>query len=188
MIYRWVGIGLLLVPVLAWAQTMYVKDGNRASVYTGLLQQPPVIASLKAGSEVEILQRIEDDYKVRLADGQEGFISVAALSKKRPASSLLLNARKDVRKAKLEVAQLKQQLQQLRDQMEGQKQTAKAAQVERSQDQDAKVSVLNWKSADFVWLGISFAMLIIGIGVGVWWIKEVHRRKMGGMHIRISGM
>lgn len=41
------------------------------------------------------------------------------------------------------------------------------------------------KSLHFLWLGISFAMLIIGFAAGVMWLREVNRKKLGGMHLRI---
>jgi len=28
-------------------------------------------------------------------------------------------------------------------------------------------------------------MLIIGFAAGVWWLRELNRRKLGGMHLRI---
>ena len=41
------------------------------------------------------------------------------------------------------------------------------------------------KSLHFLWLGISFAMLIIGFAAGVVWLREVNRKKLGGMYLRI---
>ncbi len=41
------------------------------------------------------------------------------------------------------------------------------------------------KSLDFLWLGISFAMLIIGFAAGVIWLREVNRKRLGGMYLRI---
>jgi SH3 domain protein len=41
------------------------------------------------------------------------------------------------------------------------------------------------RSVDVLWAGISFAMLLIGFGVGVIWLRERHRRKLGGMYLRI---
>lgn len=41
------------------------------------------------------------------------------------------------------------------------------------------------KSLHFLWLGISFAMLIIGFAAGVIWLREVNRKKLGGMYLRI---
>ena len=38
---------------------------------------------------------------------------------------------------------------------------------------------------DFLWLGISFAMLVIGLALGAVWWRERYRRKLGGMYLRI---
>lgn len=37
----------------------------------------------------------------------------------------------------------------------------------------------------FLWLGISFAMLVIGFIGGIVWVRESIRRRMGGMYLRI---
>lgn len=37
----------------------------------------------------------------------------------------------------------------------------------------------------FLWLGIAFAMLVIGFIGGIVWVKESIRRRMGGMYLRI---
>lgn len=41
------------------------------------------------------------------------------------------------------------------------------------------------KSLHFLWLGISFAMLIIGFAAGAIWLREVNRKKLGGMYLRV---
>ncbi len=38
---------------------------------------------------------------------------------------------------------------------------------------------------DFLWLGISFAMLVLGLALGAIWWRERYRRKLGGMYLRI---
>ncbi len=38
---------------------------------------------------------------------------------------------------------------------------------------------------DFLWLGISFAMLLVGLALGAVWWRERYRRKLGGMYLRI---
>ncbi len=47
-----------------------------------------------------------------------------------------------------------------------------------------KQFLLVLQSLDFVWLGISFAMLVIGFLVGALWWREKNRRKLGGMYLR----
>ncbi len=38
---------------------------------------------------------------------------------------------------------------------------------------------------NWLWLLVSFAMLIIGFWAGVAWLREHNRKKLGGMHLRI---
>jgi SH3 domain protein len=38
---------------------------------------------------------------------------------------------------------------------------------------------------DFLWLGISFAMLVVGLALGAVWWRERYRRKLGGMYLRV---
>jgi len=37
----------------------------------------------------------------------------------------------------------------------------------------------------FIWLGIAFAMLVVGFIGGIIWVKESIRRRMGGMYLRV---
>jgi SH3 domain protein len=37
----------------------------------------------------------------------------------------------------------------------------------------------------FIWLGIAFAMLVVGFIGGIVWVKESIRRRMGGMYLRV---
>ncbi len=41
------------------------------------------------------------------------------------------------------------------------------------------------RSLQLGWLVLSFAMLLIGFGVGVWWLRERNRKKLGGMYLRV---
>lgn len=41
------------------------------------------------------------------------------------------------------------------------------------------------RALDLRWVVVSFAMLLIGFGVGVWWLRERNRKKLGGMHLRV---
>jgi SH3 domain protein len=46
--------------------------------------------------------------------------------------------------------------------------------------------LLVWlKSLDYLWLAISFAMLVLGFVAGAIWLRQRSRRKMGGMYLRI---
>jgi hypothetical protein len=38
----------------------------------------------------------------------------------------------------------------------------------------------------WLWLLVSFAMLIIGFWAGVAWLRERNRKKLGGMHLRVQ--
>lgn len=36
-----------------------------------------------------------------------------------------------------------------------------------------------------LWIGISFAMLVVGFLSGVAWLRKRHRKRLGGMHLRV---
>ncbi|GMQ90045.1 MAG: hypothetical protein BMS9Abin10_0389 [Gammaproteobacteria bacterium] len=58
--------------------------------------------------------------------------------------------------------------------------------VEPDADSGFKQRFLDFvRALDFVWLGISFAMLVIGFAVGAVWLRERNRRRLGGMYLRI---
>ena len=36
-----------------------------------------------------------------------------------------------------------------------------------------------------LWIGISFAMLVVGFFSGIAWLRERYRKRLGGMHLRV---
>lgn len=42
-----------------------------------------------------------------------------------------------------------------------------------------------WAGSHLLWLGIAFAMLVLGFIGGILWVKESIRRRMGGMYLRV---
>ncbi len=41
------------------------------------------------------------------------------------------------------------------------------------------------RDLDLLWVAVSFAMLLIGFGVGVFWLRERNRKRLGGMYLRV---
>jgi len=99
---RWLGViaGILFTLVLAlgaWAQQapentpehpeqMYVSDKLQVTVRTGPSTQNKVIAVVRTGQKVSVLERTPEGWaRVRLADGREGWMIARYLMKDKPA-------------------------------------------------------------------------------------------------------
>ncbi|MDH5649081.1 MAG: TIGR04211 family SH3 domain-containing protein [Gammaproteobacteria bacterium] len=192
---------LILAPVAVAAETVYVIDQISVGLYSGVGGQEPLIKDVTTGTSLEILERSGNDLRVRMGDGTEGWIDGNYVMEEKPAQLLLKQSQGALLKIKSELAESNQKLVALQEELNGEKQKLSAALSEAKQVPVAPVAEAEsappspeepGQSArfqfSFLWAGISFAMLITGFIAGAVWIKEQNRRKLGGMHIRISGM
>ena len=69
-----IGIFLLVISGVGYAETMYVTDLLRLTLRTGQSTEHKIIAVIESGQEVEILQPGDEWTRVRMADGKEGWV------------------------------------------------------------------------------------------------------------------
>lgn len=69
-----IGVFILAISGVVWAETMYVTDVLRLTLRTGQSTEHKIIAVIESGQEVEILESGEEWSSVRLADGKEGWV------------------------------------------------------------------------------------------------------------------
>jgi len=103
-----------ITPV--WAKTMYVTDSIKITFRNGPSIRHKVLAMLKSGEEVEVLEELKDWTKVRLKDGKEGYVLSHYLSPNIPKSFIINNLQNKVKylQEKLQkVTQVKESLEAL---------------------------------------------------------------------------
>ena len=195
----------ILVLVLAWlpvcvfAETAYVTDRFSVGIYADAAGAGPVIKQLTSGTALEVLERSIGYALVRDSSGAEGWMEEGYLSTEPPARLLLEGARRELGKTRPQIKTLTKELEQARQAL-----TARENELAQEKDKSA-AATRKWEETaaaaqlaatdegvwdvsfglSFLWLGISFAMLVIGFVAGILWLREQTRRKLGGRYLRI---
>ncbi len=187
---------ICMVSATVSAETVYVVDRVTVGLYTGIGGQEPIVKNVVSGDVLEVLELSGDDMRVKLDDGAEGWIDAKYVMSRRPAQVLLDQTQRTLIKVRSELVEVKQKLAEAQTALTGEKQKTSvlAARITQPGPPDmpehnsANSPGANKFQFNMVWAGISFAMLIAGVIAGMLWIREIYRRKTGGMHIKISGM
>ncbi len=192
----------LWLPGMASAETAYVSDKIQAGIRAQPVKEGPALKVVSTGTVLEVLERMAGFARVRDAEGTEGWIDAGVLTAELPARSQMeglksqLNTLKSqVDKAQASLAQETAKSADLARQLaEKTAQTDKlSAQIPSPAPVPAPVEAApadQQPSAEYAWFSLgwsafSFAMLIVGFFAGVTWLREVNRKKLGGMHLRI---
>ena len=190
---------ILATTSAAWAESTFVTDQLRVTVYSGPGNVEPVLGEIKTGNKVELLQRQAAYSKIRF-NTVEGWVESKYLRKAKPAAVKLREANKELNDVKLELRNLAdkamimekqmgtvsqqrdlaQQTQAAREETETKLREALASAETRATMAEAGISI--------GWIIACIVMLVIGIAAGIWWEREQNRKRLGGMHIRIRGV
>ncbi len=84
-----------ITPV--WAKSMYVTDSIKITFRNGPSIKHKILAILKSGEEVEVLEELNGWTKVRLKDGKEGYVLSHYLSPNIPKSFIINNLQNKVK-------------------------------------------------------------------------------------------
>lgn len=78
---------IILLPLSASAETLYVTDRILLGVHQQPVEQSPLIKSLPSGTALEVLERQNNFARVRAKDGTEGWVSETYLMQKQPSTA-----------------------------------------------------------------------------------------------------
>lgn len=201
---------MALLPSFAQAETAYITDRLFVSIRDGQGKEFPAVKSVAAGTELEVLQRLGGFALVREPGGAEGWIAERYLVDTAPGKAKLDITRTKLKLANNELTTLKQQLaassktareekarasaltQKLESMrispQENAESSGNRARTEVSGVVEGPARVASMQPGfyfSWLWFLIAFAMLIIGFIAGVIWLRELNRKKMGGMYLRI---
>ena len=195
-----------VIPTIAMAETAYITDKLYVSIREGQGNEHPAVKSIVAGTEVEVLQRLSGFTLVREPGGAEGWVADRYLVDTAPAKALLESSDIQIAKVQADLASVKKQLTISRKTARVEARRAKAleqklqsleqasapgALVTTEQVSAPETRVLSDEVVEagfrfhWLWFLIAFAMLITGFISGAIWLREVNRKKMGGMYLRI---
>jgi uncharacterized protein YgiM (DUF1202 family) len=192
------GILLFLIGLPAIADTVYIKERLSASIRADQAPDAAVVGRVQTGTGLELLEQGDVYAKVRTADGVEGWVAKNLVTTDKPAAMRILAAETRLKAARAQTASLTKEVKALQEKLKAaEASAAKAQQSEAPQPasgpvptptpvEQAEKTTPAMPAPDLLWLAISFAMLITGFVIGVIWLRERTRRKLGGMHIRVS--
>jgi len=181
------GILLFLLGLPALADTVYIKERLSVSIRADQAPDSAVVGRVQTGAGLDVLEQGDGFAKIRTADGVEGWIANSYITRDKPAAMRILAAETRLKASQAEAESLKKQVVSLEEKLKAAQASAAAVPVQKAPEPAPDVkTVPTMVVPNLLWLAISFAMLIAGFVVGVIWLRERTRRKLGGMHIRVS--
>lgn len=196
---------MALLPSVVQAETAFITDKLFVSIREGQGNEFPAVKSIATGTELEVLQRLGGFALVREPGGAEGWIAERYLVDIAPGKTQLDVTRNELQLANSELSKLKKQLgdsskktQQANDRASALEKKLKemGTSSENSAEPPEEVAETTDETGrhepastsfyfNWLWLLIAFAMLVTGFIAGVVWLRELNRKKMGGMYLRI---
>ena len=187
------GALLLLLGLPAIADTVYVRERMSTTIRADQSPDSAIVGKVQTGSGLDVLEQGDSSVKVRTADGIEGWIAKAYITSDKPAAMRILAAETRLKAVQAENDRLTQQVKSLEEKLKAAAASAAPAPapapeaVQKQAEASPPAASASFTGIpEILWFVISFAMLITGFVVGVWWLRERTRRKLGGMHIRVN--
>jgi SH3 domain protein len=187
---------LILLPVLAAAETAYVTDNLRLGLHAAEDTSDRAFRFLESGQAMEILTRDRNYANVRLPDGTEGWVKSAYLVDEKPAKLIVAETMeerdriaRELEEAKAAFAEpaatiddLRGQTAQLSTELDSAKAEIDALREENESIQGLKEQYRG--SVPLTWVaGVIALCLVVGFLVGLWWVDHRSRKRHGGIRI-----
>lgn len=181
----------------AQAETVYVAERIRIGLRAEMDEISPVVKTVETGAPLEVIERLDKFARVRDPQGTEGWIEARYLTADPPARLQLAKFQEELAKSRTQTTEAQTQLKKAQSTLAEQAKKIKELE-ENTADKPAppapvvaKTPPVKPMTADtgfnfnYLWLGISFAMLGIGFAAGVRWLRESIRKRSGGMYLRV---
>ncbi|MHB8535039.1 MAG: TIGR04211 family SH3 domain-containing protein [Sulfuricaulis sp.] len=199
-------VALLIICSPARAETLYVAERMLVGLHAEAADTSPVVQTVETGKPLEVLQRQGSFVQVRDPQGNEAWVEARYLTPDPPARLQIVKLQNDLTKSQAQATEARAQLK--KAQAAAAEQAAKINELELAARDAAdkaatappppapaptptvaprvdKYPIQAGFTFSYLWLGISFAMLGIGFGAGVKWLRESIRKRSGGMYLRV---
>ncbi len=190
-------IGVLtLLPLLAAAETAYVTDNLRLSMWETADLSGNRVETLVSGQAFEVLSRNAQTALVELPDGRQGYVSAGYMVTEKPARLIVdetqtENARlvaelDEMRQSFAEpqalVDSLRQETAQLQETIDGN--AARMAELEEENQSHVGRASRYQYSLPYNWVGGAILLcLLAGFLGGLWWVDRQSRKRHGGIRV-----
>ncbi|HSN51916.1 MAG TPA: TIGR04211 family SH3 domain-containing protein [Woeseiaceae bacterium] len=190
-------IGLLmLLPLLAAAETGYVTDRLMLGLHQAEDTSDRPFRSLESGTRFEVLSRDRLYAHVRLEDGTEGYVKAAYVVYEPPAKLIVNQSQAQVERLTAELEEAKAAFAEpaaVIDSLKAERDTLAselAAARERADELEADNARHESRaeryqySLPYTWVGGAIGVcLVAGFLAGLWWVDHRSRRRHGGIRI-----
>ncbi|MEW6331774.1 MAG: TIGR04211 family SH3 domain-containing protein [Pseudomonadota bacterium] len=190
---------LLGIFSAAQAETVYVAERLRIGLRAEVVETSAVVKTVETGTPLEVVERFDKLVRVRDPEGAEGWIEARYLSPEPPARTQLVKLQDDLARNKALAAEAQAQLKKSQATVAEQAEKIKSLEQQAADKPPAPAAPATPKAPplvipavanagsgfSYLWLGISFAMLVIGFAAGVRWLRESIRKRSGGMYLRV---
>lgn len=187
---------LLLLPVLAAAETAYVTDTLQLGLHRAEDTSDRPFRSLDSGQEVEILSRTTYYAHVQLPDGTQGYVKAGFLVNDKPAKLIVEQTiaerdriARELEEARQAFAAPAATIDTLRQQAADLENRLAASEAEVTELREENDSLRNRQeqykySMPLQWVaGATGVCLIGGILLGLWWVDSRSRKRHGGIRV-----
>ncbi len=200
----WLFLLLIFQPVIGYAETVYVIDKLYVGMRADLSEGSAVVKTVRSGMVLEVLERYENFVRVRDQQGTEGWIDGRYISPEPPARLQVKQLKSELSKIRTQLSKAHAKLKETEvalvqekakikkmDEISPEAKPAANPVTGETADQIKKTASSGNTPSDedrgslLMWLGISFAMLVVGFVAGVIWLRESIRKRSGGMYLRI---
>jgi hypothetical protein len=187
---------LTLLPLLAAAETAYVTDNLRLSMWETADLAGNRVETLVSGQEFEVLSRNAQTALVELPDGRQGYVSAGYIVTDEPARRIvdrtlaendrlnqeLVEMRLSFAEPQALVDQLRQESEQLQETIDG---NATRMQGLEDENESHVSSASRYQySLPYNWVGGAIIICLIGGFLsGLWWIDRQSRKRHGGIRV-----
>lgn len=187
---------LVLLPMIAAAETMYITDNLRLGLHQAEDTSGRAFRMLESGQALEVISRNRNYANVRLPDGAQGYVKAAYLVTEKPAKLIVAEtiAERDALGAELE--ETKRAFAGPAATIQGLKDDA-ASLTERLESAETRVADLSAENASIrglkdkykgslplTWVAAATGVCLIGgFLAGLWWVDRSSRKRHGGIRI-----
>lgn len=187
---------LVLLPLLAAADTAYVTDTLQLGLHQAQDTSDRPFRNLDSGQEMEVLSRTRYYAHVQLPDGTQGYVKAGFLVDAKPAKLIVAETQAEVERLTRELEEsrqafadpaatidaLKQQAVDLQARLDASEANATELGAENSSLRNRQSQYKN--SMPLQWVaGAVGACLVAGFLLGLWWVDHRSRKRHGGIRI-----
>jgi uncharacterized protein YgiM (DUF1202 family) len=176
---------MLSAAVSAHAETAYVTERLTTTLRSTQVEGSPAVKSLESGAALEVLERVERMARVRDAQGAEGWIESRFLAATPPARAQLERMQAELAKARSDLTASRARIGELEAKLAQESPRVEPARPSANPPVAMQAPSVDDNDFPWGWLVLAFAMLWIGFGAGIVWLRERHRKKLGGMYLRV---